>query len=141
MSAFSELPTPPRRLGELIRQFDHLMEPILTVTIELTKRYCDGCSNMMCDILVFGGPHTCTERLECEPAYRMRRCGHICGQECLLRCLERYGECPICYNERRREADREWLGDQARTEEELLTQRSFMFDDFDFESSDDEYGD
>ena len=141
MSAFAELPAPPRRLGDLIQQFDHLMESILTVTIDLTERYCDGCSNMMCDILVFGGPHTCTERLVCEPAYRMRKCGHIYGHECLLRCLEQYGECPGCYIERRREVDREWEREQAWAEEELLAQRSFLFEDFAFESSDDEYGD
>lgn len=30
----------------------------------------------------------------------MTACGHVYGEECLLRKLEKYGECPICRRER-----------------------------------------
>jgi hypothetical protein len=41
-------------------------------------------------------PHTCHNDLECENAYSLKVCGHIAGQKCLLRALEKRPLCPIC---------------------------------------------
>lgn len=46
----------------------------------------------MCDY----NPHTCRNEVECELAVRMKACGHIAGQECLLRSLENNPVCPMC---------------------------------------------
>jgi hypothetical protein len=54
----------------------------------------------MCDFHSFQKPHVCEKDTECERAYRMIVYGQFYGQECLLRGLERYGECLICRQER-----------------------------------------
>lgn len=80
------------RLGDLIAQYDEEMEYISITTLSLDDRECNLCEYAMCDY----HPHTCRNDLECENAYRMKACGHIAGQECLLRALEKLPLCPIC---------------------------------------------
>jgi hypothetical protein len=39
---------------------------------------------------------TCCDNVNCERAYYVKACGHVVGQECFLRCLEKRPFCPIC---------------------------------------------
>jgi hypothetical protein len=81
-----------RRLGDLITQHADQMEYITITNLSSHDRRCALCKRKMCDY----HPHTCRNDLECENAYCMKPCGHIAGQECLLRALEKRPFCPIC---------------------------------------------
>jgi hypothetical protein len=83
---------PHRRLGDLILQYANQMDYIYITSLSSHNRRCALCRRKMCNY----HPHTCHNDLECENAYRMRACGHIVGQECLLRALEKRPLCPIC---------------------------------------------
>jgi hypothetical protein len=84
--------SPPRRLGDLMLQYADQMVYMSIASLSIHDRKCALCRRQMCDY----HPHTCDNDLECENTYRMKACGRIAGQECLLRALEKRPLCPIC---------------------------------------------
>ncbi|KAF2823199.1 hypothetical protein CC86DRAFT_64364 [Ophiobolus disseminans] len=94
----------PWRFADLILRFTFLLEPVSVTTLEPEQHDCPNCEHRLCDFYSFRHSHVCDNELACEPAYRMIACGHVGGQECLLRYLERYRRCPTCeaveYDER-----------------------------------------
>jgi hypothetical protein len=83
---------PHRRLSNLIFQYADQMDYISITNLSSRDRRCALCRWNMC---VYH-PHTCYNDLECENAHSLKVCGHIAGQKCLLRALEKRPLCPIC---------------------------------------------
>lgn len=99
MSHSRELPL--QRLGDLIDCYSSYMKPISISALDDAKRSCSHCNRPMCDFYTFNTSHRCHNELRCEAAFRLIECGHVMGQECLLRQLEKFGKCPVCRDERR----------------------------------------